>query len=161
MTDVGTALGGRLLTTRWFVRSPVPIYQHGFGWMFGSRFLMLEHRGRVSGEPRHVVLECVLRPDPATLFVASGFGDKAQWYRNVLADPGVRVSIGRRRNVPGVATPLTGVDSARVLDEYGELHPKALKQLTDVVYAAHPDRAVDIRVVRLDLAGATRNSDAR
>ncbi|WP_145227089.1 nitroreductase family deazaflavin-dependent oxidoreductase [Rudaeicoccus suwonensis] len=159
-SNVGAVVGGRLLTTRWLVRSPLPLYRHGFGWILGSRFLMLEHRGRVSGEPRHVVLECVQRLDTTTIFVASGFGSSAQWYRNIVADPAVRVSIGTLRDVPGVAVPLDAPESARVLGEYAQRHPTAMDQMTDMVRAARPDQEVDIRVVRLDLAGRSTNSDA-
>ena len=32
-----------------------------------------------------------------------GFGEASQWYRNLLADPHVRISVGWRRNADAVA----------------------------------------------------------
>ena len=42
--------------------------------------------------------------------VASGFGARAQWYRNVLADPRVRAYVAG-----GNARPLTGEETSAVL----------------------------------------------
>ena len=60
--------------------------------MLGSRLLMLEHVGRKSGARRYVVLEVVGHPTPDSYLVASGFGENAQWFRNIKANPEVRVS---------------------------------------------------------------------
>jgi hypothetical protein len=57
-----TSLGAKGLQTRWLVRSPIWAYRAGLGLVFGSRLLMLEHRGRVSGLSRYVVLEVVDHP---------------------------------------------------------------------------------------------------
>jgi deazaflavin-dependent oxidoreductase (nitroreductase family) len=48
------------------------------------------HR-RKSGLGRYVVLEVVDHPTPDSYVVASGFGEKAQWFRNVKANPRMRV----------------------------------------------------------------------
>ncbi|MCV7066559.1 nitroreductase family deazaflavin-dependent oxidoreductase, partial [Mycolicibacterium farcinogenes] len=70
---------------------PIWLYRIRAGALLGGRVLMLEHIGRTSGARRYVVLEIVDRPSPEHIVVASGFGTKAQWYRNILADPHVRV----------------------------------------------------------------------
>jgi hypothetical protein len=46
------------------VRLPILLYWLGLGWLLGHRFLLLTHRGRVSGQVRHTVLE-VIRHDRA------------------------------------------------------------------------------------------------
>jgi deazaflavin-dependent oxidoreductase (nitroreductase family) len=75
--------------------------------------VLLEHRGRTTGRPVRTVLH-VVRWDPAArhVLVAVAPGPRADWYRNVLAHPPVRVTIGRERNVPGCAVPLSD-DEAR------------------------------------------------
>ena len=40
---------------------------------------------------------------PDIYVIVSGFGEAAQWYRNLLADPHVRISVGWRRNADAVA----------------------------------------------------------
>jgi deazaflavin-dependent oxidoreductase (nitroreductase family) len=92
----------RLLRTRWVVRAPVALYHARLGFLLGPRLLMLEHTGRNSGACRHVVLEVIGRPQPGSYVVVSGFGDRAQWFRNVRADPPMSVYAGSRR--PASAT---------------------------------------------------------
>jgi F420H(2)-dependent quinone reductase len=80
------AWGARLMRVRWVVRAPVWLYRARLGFVFGSRLLMLEHTGRETGIRRYVVLEAVDHPHAGTYIVAAGFGDRAQWLRNVRAD---------------------------------------------------------------------------
>src|ERR1043165_5696568 len=121
-------LGARLLRNRRLVRAPIWLYRMRAGALFGSRMLMLEHIGRPSGAHRYVVLEVVGRPSPDTIVVASGFGTKAQWFRNVVANPQVRVWLGRPR--PAAPTPHVldqqAVDQA--LADYRTEHPKTWEQ---------------------------------
>ena len=154
--DRAARWGLRLLRTRWLVRAPVLLYRAGLGFVFGRRLLMLEHLGRVSGRPRYVVLETVDHPDPATFVVVSGFGTRAQWYRNVLAHPDVRVSTGRRRGVAATAAPLDERDAEATLRRYATRHPRAWRRLRGVVEAAL-DAPVDrLPMVQLSLEPSPR-----
>ena len=65
--------------------------------MLGERFLLLTHIGRKSGRPRETVLE-VVHHDTATdtYFIASGWGEKSDWIRNVQKTPTVSVNVGKR-----------------------------------------------------------------
>ena len=40
---------------RIFARAPIGFYRVGLGWVFGGRFLMLIHNGRLTGKQRYVV----------------------------------------------------------------------------------------------------------
>jgi len=85
----------------------------------------LTHTGRKSGRPRQVVLEVVGRDRPSGGYlVASGYGSRAQWYRNILADPRVRFQVGRHR-YQGLARPLPPAESGRQLAGYAHRHPRA------------------------------------
>ena len=133
---VAAAWAARLLRVRWIVRAPVWLYRARLGFVFGSRLLMLEHTGRKTGIRRYVVLEAVDHPDPGTYVVAAGFGDRAQWLRNVRASPRVRVYTGSRRPVPATARPLTGEEAAAALTAYARLHPRSWAALKPVFEAA-------------------------
>jgi deazaflavin-dependent oxidoreductase (nitroreductase family) len=131
MTDTpagATSLTGRLadrfFQTRWMVRMPIALYQAGLGFLFGNRLLMLEHTGRKTGARRRVVLEVLARPAPGEYVIIAGFAEKAQWYRNIQANPRVRVSTGFRRNMPALAVPMTRTESAAVLDGWATLRPQ-------------------------------------
>ena len=85
--------------------------------------MLLHHIGRVSGTSRRVVLE-VVEHDRAngSYVVASGFGARADWYRNVLAHPQVRIQVGWR-TMPARAEPLTPEDGGDLMARYAPRHP--------------------------------------
>ena len=86
------APGGPL---RLLLRLPIVLYRCRLGWMLGRRLIMLTHIGRNSGRRRRTVLEVVRRDDGRGIFiVCSGWGRKAQWLRNIIAEPRVWVTAG-------------------------------------------------------------------
>ncbi|OSC40858.1 nitroreductase [Mycobacterium decipiens] len=115
------------------MRAPVWIYQARAGALFGSRILMLEHIGRKTGARRHAVLEVVAHAEPDSYVVASGFGAKAQWFRNIAANPRVRVYAGSRPPAPATARILDQGEADRTLAEYRGRHPRAYEQLKPVL----------------------------
>lgn len=129
LADIGT----RLLRSRWLVRAPIWLYRIRAGALLGGRVLMLEHIGRTSGARRYVVLEIVDRPSPEHIVVASGFGTKAQWYRNILADPHVRVWLGSRRPTAAIAHVLDQPRVDQVLADYRARHPKTWDRFKQVL----------------------------
>ncbi|OBI56027.1 nitroreductase family deazaflavin-dependent oxidoreductase [Mycobacterium sp. E787] len=131
--SIFTAIGARLLRSRRFVRAPVWIYQSRAGALFGSRILMLEHIGRKSGTPRYAVLEVVDRPATDVYVVASGFGRKAQWFRNIEANPRVRVYVGSRAPRRATARVLGQQETDRTLAAYRERHPGAWERFRPVL----------------------------
>ncbi|CAJ1497012.1 nitroreductase family deazaflavin-dependent oxidoreductase [[Mycobacterium] burgundiense] len=148
---------GRLLRTRWLMRAPIGLYRAGLGFLLGRRMLMLEHRGRKSGLPRQVVLETVDRPGPQRFVVVSGFGAASQWYRNVLADPRVKVSVGTRRDVPAVARAMTAEESAATLSGYQRRHPIAWRFLAPAMRDTLGEDLA-LPMVELTLAGGDQSN---
>ncbi|WP_227998973.1 nitroreductase family deazaflavin-dependent oxidoreductase [Nocardia australiensis] len=141
-TNLATRIGARALQTRWLVRTPIWIYRAGLGFLFGSRLLMLEHTGRHSGAQRFVVLEVVDKPQPDEYVIVSGFGTTAQWYRNIQANPQVRISTGFTRATTATATPMTDDESTTALAHYIQHHPKAWNKLRTTIEQA-TSRPVD------------------
>ena len=64
-------------------RPPIYLYRLGLGQLLGHRFMLLTHRGRRSGRVYQTALE-VVRYDPSLreTVVASGWGERSDWYRN-------------------------------------------------------------------------------
>ncbi|ORX08023.1 nitroreductase [Mycolicibacillus trivialis] len=116
-------VGAALLRSRRFTRAPIWLYRLRLGALLGPRLLLLEHRGRSSGLARHVVLEVIGHPSPRRYVVASGFGERAQWFRNVRADPRVRVTIGSHAPAPATARVLDQREADRALGDYIAAHP--------------------------------------
>ncbi len=134
---VMTAPIGRLLDkvlhSPRLARAPIGLYRAGMGFVFGSRMLMLEHIGRKSGQRRYVVLEVIGHETPNSYLIASGFGESAQWFRNVMAEPRVRISTGRRRSIPAQARRMTTAEADAALSIYIERHPRAWKTLKGAI----------------------------
>ncbi|MEE6163640.1 MULTISPECIES: nitroreductase family deazaflavin-dependent oxidoreductase [unclassified Mycolicibacterium] len=126
-------LGARILRSRRLVRAPIWIYRLRAGALLGSRVLMLEHIGRTSGRARYVVLEVIDHPAPDSFVVASGFGAKAQWFRNIRANPAVRVWIGSHPPRPALARVLEQASADRVLTAYRLRRPKAWEQFKPIL----------------------------
>ncbi|HEY4268261.1 MAG TPA: nitroreductase family deazaflavin-dependent oxidoreductase [Galbitalea sp.] len=126
-------VAGAVLRTRWVVRAPIFVYKARLGGIFGKRLLMLEHTGRKSGRPRNVVLEIIDRPTDGGFVVVSGFGDAAQWYRNIQAHPGVRLYLGSHRPVDAIAMPLGPDEATASLRRYADNYPKAWAALRPVL----------------------------
>src|SRR5918994_3945782 len=122
---------------RWLKRvlwAPAALYRLGLGWLFGHHVVLVEHRGHSTGRPARTALE-VVHWDRTTreLLVVAGSGPSAEWYRNVLAHPLVRVSIGRERNVAGCAVPLSDDDARSALERYRSRHPGLARLATRVL----------------------------
>lgn len=134
------------------MRAPIGLYRAGFGFLFGRRLMMLEHTGRNSGESRYVVLEVVTSPSSNEVVIASALGRRAQWVRNLVAEPKCHVSIGFRRRIPASAEVLGPDDAQAYLAAYQVRHPRVWKELTALMTSLHdgnPD--FEIPLVRITL----------
>lgn len=118
---------------RLLARAPIALYRAGLGWLLTRHFLMLTHIGRVSGKRRFVVLE-VVKHDKGSgaYYVASGWGEKSDWLRNVLKNPDVTVTVGRGR-FAAKAERLPPEEAAEVLADYGRRYPRMLEELARVM----------------------------
>ncbi|MYR55903.1 nitroreductase family deazaflavin-dependent oxidoreductase [Streptomyces sp. SID625] len=107
--------------------APVLLFRAGLGWVFGGRLLLLHHTGRVSGLDRRVVLE-VVHHDASGWTVASGFGPRAAWYRDLRAQPKTVVQAGNRHHAV-TAHFLTPDEGAVVMARYAARSPRLARRL--------------------------------
>ncbi|MEV2275581.1 nitroreductase family deazaflavin-dependent oxidoreductase [Nocardiopsis sp. NPDC049922] len=114
---------------RLLFRAPIHLYRMRLGWLFGGRFLLLNHTGRVSGKRRQVVIEVVEHDRTnGSYVVCSGFGRKAAWYQNLLATPESSIRVWLR-TVPVTAHPLDTEEGGDFMARYAHRHPKAARRL--------------------------------
>jgi len=126
-TTLGSAPRG---LARLAIRLPIWLYRLRLGWLLGDRFLMLTHIGRKTGQPHQTVLE-VVRHDQATgdYIIASGWGERADWFRNIQKNPHVLVASGERRR-EAIAEQLPVAGAAEELCDYTRRHPHAVRALS-------------------------------
>jgi deazaflavin-dependent oxidoreductase (nitroreductase family) len=108
---------------RIFFRLPILLYRVGLGGLLGKRMLLLNHVGRKSGLPRQAVLEVVHHDEgTGTYVVNAGFGEKSQWYQNLLVNPEATIQVGRRV-MPVRAERLQPKDGGEVFLNFARAHP--------------------------------------
>lgn len=136
---------------RLLARLPILLFRWNLEWILGKRFLLLYHLGRKSGILRQVVVE-VLRHDQGVWILASGWGEKADWYKNLLKSPKTSIKTGGQvLNVR--AEFLDQIQAERELEVYARRHPIASRALLRV-FRTHPeqqflDMVHQFRLVRL------------
>lgn len=113
---------------RWAFRLPIHLYRARLGWLLGARMLLLHHTGRVSGKPRRIVLEVVEHTTDGGYVVVSGFGRKADWYRNVRANPDVTVQVSGR-TIPATAHSVPRQEAEEIMVRYGTKRPRVARYL--------------------------------
>ena len=118
---------------RWLLKMPVVLYHAHLGWLLGHRFLMITHRGRTSGRIYHTVVE-VVGFDRRTResVVASGWGEKADWLKNIRASSALEIRTGAMRYVPEQRF-LEPVERVERLREYEGEHPIAWRELVRIL----------------------------
>jgi deazaflavin-dependent oxidoreductase (nitroreductase family) len=115
---------------RAFFKVPDWLYRMRLGWVLDHRFLRLSHRGRTSGRLYRTVLE-VVHYDPRTheSIVCSGWGTRADWYRNILVSPPLAVETGSDRYANPQFRELTGEENFAIVAAYVHSLPKIARPL--------------------------------
>lgn len=118
---------------KFLFRAPLFFYRIGLGGLLGQRFLLLNHVGRKSGQPRQTVLEVVNHDKASDVYtIASGFGKKSDWYLNILAQPQLEIQVGWRK-MAVTAVPLTPEQSGQAMVNYAHRYPTAAKNLGKLI----------------------------
>lgn len=114
---------------RWLLRTPIWLYRWRLDWLLGHRLLLLTHIGRKSGQPRQTVLEVVQHDKMTNTFVvSSGWGEKADWLRNIQKNPDVQVQSGGQR-FSATAERLAPEQATSAVRDYANRNPIAFRKL--------------------------------
>ncbi len=105
-------------------KAPLYLWRMGLGFLIGRYIMVITTTGRKSGLPRHTMAEWHPLGD-GRKFVPVNYGERAQWYRNIAADPHVTIQTDEGTEQV-VARRIT--DDAELLDAY-----HAIKQLNPMM----------------------------
>jgi deazaflavin-dependent oxidoreductase (nitroreductase family) len=126
-------------------RAPIWFYRLGLGGLLGGRFLLLNHVGRKTGQPRQAVLEVVQYDQERGAYtVASGFGEQSDWYQNVMSHPEVTIQVGRKR-MTARAERLQLAEATEVMLDYNRRNPKILRTLAGILGYRTDGSEADVR----------------
>lgn len=74
---------------RLMFKAPLVLWRLGLGPLIGKLFVLITQTGRVSGLPRRTMTEVHLVN--GRKYAPCAFGERAQWYKNIQADPLVTI----------------------------------------------------------------------
>jgi deazaflavin-dependent oxidoreductase (nitroreductase family) len=115
---------------RFGLRLHIWLYRLRIGWLLDNRFLMVTHKGRISGQLHQTVIE-VVQYDKSTdsYYAVSGWGAKADWYQNIQKSPLVTIHVsGRSFQARAQFIPLT--KAIEIIEDYISKHTLAFKELS-------------------------------
>ena len=117
----------------WFMRLPLPLYRHGFGWLLDHVFLLIAHQGRKTGRRRETVtMAATYDPETHGVVVCSAWGAETDWIRNLRAHPALEIQVGRESYVPEQRF-LSEEESVAVTVEFRRRHPWRVRLLAAVL----------------------------
>jgi deazaflavin-dependent oxidoreductase (nitroreductase family) len=143
-----------------FIHLPPQIaYSLGLGPLIGRLVLLLTTTGRKSGKPRVVPLQ--YEEADGLFLVGSSRGERADWVRNLRADPRVTVRAGRSR----FAGTAEVVKDARRVADFLELRLRRHPRMVGMMMRAEglsdiPDRT-DLERYASDIALVVITPDAK
>jgi deazaflavin-dependent oxidoreductase (nitroreductase family) len=96
---------------------------------------------------RRAVLE-VMRHDPATntCIIASGFGERADSYRNLMAHPEARIELGGKR-IEVRTERLSSEEAEREMVDHGQRNPRAARLVAKLIGYEHDGSDEDLRAL--------------
>lgn len=130
-TDTPVRPPSKLL--RIFYRFPIYLYRLGLGRLLGKRFIHIQHTGRKSGLPRHSVVEVAgYDPQEDAYYIAAAYGEKADWFQNMMKNPRVKAQVGGR-HFDGMAARLSPDETLQLYKDYERRHPGMIFTLSRLV----------------------------
>jgi deazaflavin-dependent oxidoreductase (nitroreductase family) len=78
---------------RFLFKMPLILWRMGLGRLLNRQMLVLTTWGRNSNLPRYAMVSYTLYQ--AKYYIISGWGDRTDWYKNILVNPRVTVQVDR------------------------------------------------------------------
>ncbi len=127
--------------TKYLLKAPSLLYRARLGFVFGKRFLMIEHRGRRSGKLYRTVIEVAGRVGEEWI-CTSGTGPRADWYRNICEGGLVAIWVGSRRH-EATMRQLPAAEASRVMADYEAAHPETARKLYEMMGVSYDGTDAD------------------
>jgi deazaflavin-dependent oxidoreductase (nitroreductase family) len=132
---------------RMFYRFPIYLYRIGLGRLMGKRFIHIQHTGRKSELPRHSVVEVAgYDPKEDAYYIAAAYGEKADWFRNMMKTPQVKAQVGGR-HFDGMASRLTPDQTFQLYEDYEKRHPGMIFTLSRLVGSPVPHNEEGLKLL--------------
>lgn len=109
-----------------FLRFPVFLHHLGLGgWerLIGLQWMFITTIGRKTGKPRHAMVDVIdYYKETGIYYIEAAYGKRADWYRNIQADPVFHAQVGRRK-FEARATPLSPEETEKAIVAFVRRRP--------------------------------------
>jgi deazaflavin-dependent oxidoreductase (nitroreductase family) len=121
---------------KFFFKTPVFLYKIGLGGferIIGAEWMLLTTVGRKSGQPRQTMVDILdYDKDADTYYVEAAYGARADWYKNIQANPLFEAQVGRRK-FKARAGELTSDNAAEMLVQFYRRKPAYVRSVMAMV----------------------------
>jgi len=119
--------------TRLLYRAPIWFYRLGLGGLMGENNVLLNHIGRRSGKTRQAVVEIIRHDKGANVYiVASGLGEKSDWFQNLMVHPDITIQVGRKR-MASHAERLPLPQATEILLDYSHRNARGIRAFASMI----------------------------
>ena len=85
----------------------------------------------------------VVHHTPQAYFIASGFGEKSDWFQNIMHTQQVNIQVGRKK-MSANAERLPFPQAKEILSDYAKAHPFALRELSRLIGTSYDGSEADL-----------------
>ena len=110
---------------------PVHLWRLGLAPVIGHHMLLITHTGRKSGLPRRTMTE--LYKLEGNIYAPCAFGERAQWYKNIVADPRVTVQTAHGTQSSLASRVTNGNEILKLLESVGTRSKMILDSYLDLL----------------------------
>lgn len=119
-----------------FMKIPVWVHKLGFGgWerLIGAQWMLIATIGRKTGKRRETMVD-VMDYDKATdtYYIEAAYGSRADWFRNIQANPIFEAQVGRRK-FRATASPLANEDAGEMMVRFYRAKPAYTRSVMAMV----------------------------
>ena len=125
-------LAGKRPSRLWRLLFRIPLHLHSLGlrgWErhIGVQLMKITTRGRRTGNPHSVLVDVIAHhPAEDAYYVSAAYGPRADWVRNIKANPTFTAQVGKRR-FDAEARRVPGSDAEELLMTYIQEHRSYVK----------------------------------
>jgi deazaflavin-dependent oxidoreductase (nitroreductase family) len=121
---------------KFFFKVPVWFHKIGFGgWerMIGAQWMLITTIGRKSGKPREAMVDVMdYNATSDTYYIEAAYGSRADWVRNIEANPRFKAQVGRRKFYAHMST-LSNEDAGELVVKFFRAKPAYTRSVMAMV----------------------------
>jgi deazaflavin-dependent oxidoreductase (nitroreductase family) len=121
---------------KFFFKAPLFMHKLGLGgWerIIGAQWMLIRTTGRKTGKRRETLVDVMdYNQATDTYYIEAAYGSRADWYKNIKANPTFEAQVGRRK-FQANAVELTEKDTGEMLVQFFRRNPAYTRSVMAMV----------------------------